>query len=311
MFVDFCGAYRQAMDAHKLKWLYLVVLSFIWGSSFILIKKGLNGLDVYQLGAFRIVLTSLILFAFGFKSLKNIRKAHWKWIALSGFVSSFFPPFLFAMAQTRVDSGITSILNSIVPLNTIIVGALVFAIGVSRRQIAGVLTGLVGTILLILGGWGAVDGGPGFSLLADAGYSMLVVLATIGYAFNTNIIKKYLNDISALAVTTGSFVFIFIPSLIILIGSGFPERFVRESETQLASVYVLILAVFGTAVAKVVYNRLVQISSPVFASSVTYTMPLVAVGWGLIDGENYGWVQLIAALIVLAGVYLGNTKRHT
>jgi len=298
------------MDTQRLKWIYLVVLSVIWGSSFILIKKGLNGLNEYQLGALRIVLSSLILFAIGYKSLRKINRHHWKWIAISGFVSSFFPPFLFAIAQTRIDSGITSILNSIVPLNTIIVGALFFAIGVSKRQVAGVLLGLLGTVLLIAGGWWSANGGPRFSLLADAGYSLLVILATIGYAFNTNIIKKHLNEISALAVTTGSFIFIFIPALVILLFSGFPGQIASDPQMQMASVYVLLLAVFGTAVAKVAYNRLVQISSPVFASSVTYTMPLVAVAWGLIDGEQYGWIQFIAAAIVLAGVYLGNSRRR-
>jgi len=297
------------MDTQRLKWIYLVILSVIWGSSFILIKKGLNGLNEYQLGALRIVLSSLILFAIGYKSLRKINRHHWKWIAISGFVSSFFPPFLFAIAQTRIDSGITSILNSIVPLNTIIVGALFFAIGVSKRQVAGVLLGLLGTVLLIAGGWWSANGGPRFSLLADAGYSLLVILATIGYAFNTNIIKKHLNEISALAVTTGSFIFIFIPALVILLYSGFPGQIASDPQMQMASVYVLLLAVFGTAVAKVAYNRLVQISSPVFASSVTYTMPLVAVAWGLIDGEQYGWIQFIAAAIVLAGVYLGNSRR--
>jgi len=296
------------MDTQRLKWIYLVILSVIWGSSFILIKKGLNGLNEYQLGALRIVLSSLILFAIGYKSLRKIKRHHWKWIAISGFVSSFFPPFLFAIAQTRIDSGITSILNSIVPLNTIIVGALFFAIGVSKRQVAGVLLGLLGTVLLIAGGWWSANGGPRFSLLADAGYSLLVILATIGYAFNTNIIKKHLNEISALAVTTGSF--IFIPALVILLYSGFPGQIASDPQMQMASVYVLLLAVFGTAVAKVAYNRLVQISSPVFASSVTYTMPLVAVAWGLIDGEQYGWIQFIAAAIVLAGVYLGNSRRR-
>lgn len=298
------------MDTQRLKWIYLVILSVIWGSSFILIKKGLNGLNEYQLGALRIVLSSLILFAIGYKSLRKIKRHHWKWIAISGFVSSFFPPFLFAIAQTRIDSGITSILNSIVPLNTIIVGALFFAIGVSKRQVAGVLLGLLGTVLLIAGGWWSANGGPRFSLLADAGYSLLVILATIGYAFNTNIIKKHLNEISALAVTTGSFIFIFIPALVILLFSGFPGQIASDPQMQMASVYVLLLAVFGTAVAKVAYNRLVQISSPVFASSVTYTMPLVAVAWGLIDGEQYGWIQFIAAAIVLAGVYLGNSRRR-
>ncbi|MBT8264873.1 MAG: EamA family transporter [Muriicola sp.] len=299
------------MSNDKLKWIYLFVLSLIWGSSFILIKKGLVGLTDYQLGSLRIVLTSIILFSAGFKSIREIRKKHWIWVAISGFVSSFFPPFLFAIAQNHIDSGITSILNSIVPLNTVIIGALLFAIGVTKRQIWGVFIGLAGTLMLIYGGIMMADGGKiENSLPGDTNYwySGLIILATIGYAFNVNIIKKYLNDISALAVTTGNFIFVFLPSLVILYYSGFFETIMSSQEMQIASGYVLILALFGTALAKVVFNRLVQIASPVFASSVTYTMPIVAVGWGLVDGESFGFLQVIAAGVILFGVYLANKR---
>ncbi len=299
------------MSNDRLKWIYLIVLSLIWGSSFILIKKGLVGLTDYQLGSLRIVLTSIILFSVGFKSIREIRKKHWIWVAISGFVSSFFPPFLFAMAQNHIDSGITSILNSIVPLNTVIIGALLFAIGVTKRQIWGVFIGLAGTLMLIYGGMMIADGGKTENSLAGDSnfwYSGLIILATIGYAFNVNIIKKYLNDISALAVTTGNFIFVFLPSLVILYYSGFFENIMSSPEMQIASGYILILALFGTALAKVVFNRLVQIASPVFASSVTYTMPIVAVVWGLADGESFGFLQLIASGVILFGVYLANKR---
>jgi drug/metabolite transporter (DMT)-like permease len=299
------------MNNDRLKWIYLIVLSLIWGSSFILIKKGLVGLTDYQLGSLRIVLTSIILFSVGFKSIREIRKKHWIWVAISGFVSSFFPPFLFAMAQNHIDSGITSILNSIVPLNTVIIGALLFAIGVTKRQIWGVFIGLAGTLMLIYGGMMIADGGKiENSPAGDTNfwYSGLIILATIGYALNVNIIKKYLNDISALAVTTGNFIFVFLPSLVILYYSGFFENIMSSPEMQIASGYILILALFGTALAKVVFNRLVQIASPVFASSVTYTMPIVAVAWGLVDGESFGFLQLIASGVILFGVYLANKR---
>ena len=302
------------MGNNRLKWVYLIVLSLIWGSSFILIKKGLVGLTDYQLGSLRIVLTSIILFSVGFKSIREIRKKHWVWVAVSGFVSSFFPPFLFAIAQNHIDSGITSILNSIVPLNTVIIGALLFAIGVTRRQIWGVFIGLAGTLMLIYGGMMIAGSGKVVSSLSgdtNYWYSGLIILATIGYALNVNIIKKYLNDISALAVTTGNFIFVFLPSLVILYYSGFFENIMTSKEMQIASGYILILALIGTALAKVIFNRLVQIASPVFASSVTYTMPIVAVGWGLVDGEAFGFLQVIAAGVILFGVYLSNKRART
>ena len=301
------------MGNDKLKWLYLILLSLIWGSSFILIKKGLVGLTDYQLGSLRIVLTSIILFSVGFRSIREIKRKHWIWVAISGFVSSFFPPFLFATTQNHIDSGITSILNSTTPLNTVLVGALLFAIGVTKRQLLGVIIGFFGTLLLIYGGLNLESmGKAGDSLSGEVNYwySGLVLLATIGYALNVNIIKKYLNDISALAVTTGNFIFVFLPGLIILYFSGFFESILSSKEMQISALYILILSVVGTALAKVVFNRMVQISSPVFASSVTYTMPIVAVAWGVVDGETFSFLQVIAAGIILAGVYLSNKRQQ-
>lgn len=290
------------MKFYQSKWFYLFLLSIIWGSSFILIKRGLVGLSDYQLGASRIVLTSLFLFSIGFKSVKQIKKKHWRWVAISGFVSSFFPPFLFAMAQKHIDSSVASILNSFTPLATVIIGIILFNIVSSRRQIWGVFVGLIGTVFLILAG-------AELHQNQNAWYSLLVVIATLGYAVNVNIIKKHLSDISALAVTTGNFVFVFFPALGVLYFSGFFETILDSKDMQVSLGYVAILSLFGTAFAKVVFNKLVQISSPVFASSVTYTMPIVAVVWGLIDGEAFSFWQVLAAGIILFGVFLANRKK--
>jgi drug/metabolite transporter (DMT)-like permease len=290
------------MKFNQSKWFYLILLSIIWGSSFILIKRGLVGLTDFQVGASRIVLTSIFLFSIGFKSVKQIKKKHWIWIALSGFVSSFFPPFLFAMAQKHIDSSIASILNSFTPLATVIIGVVLFKIFSSKRQIWGVFIGLIGTVFLILAGYDLNQN-------QNSWYSLLIIIATLGYAVNVNIIKRYLNDISALAVTTGNFIFVFLPALVILFFSGFFETVFDSEEMQISLGYVAILSLFGTAFAKVVFNKLVQIASPVFASSVTYTMPIVAVVWGLIDGEAFSFWQVIAAGIILLGVYLANRKK--
>jgi drug/metabolite transporter (DMT)-like permease len=289
------------MGNNSIKWVYLIILSFIWGTSFILIKKGLVGLTDYQLGSLRIVLTSIFLFSVGFKSISQIKRRHWVWVLISGFVSSFFPPFLFAMAQNHIDSAIASILNSLTPLATVVVGIVMFKILNTKGQILGVLVGLIGTVMLIVVG---ADFNPG----QNYGYSTLIIVATIGYAFNVNIIKKHLSDISALAVTTGNFLFIFLPALIILYLTGFFETIFQNEEMQTAFVYVAILSLFGTAIAKVIFNKLVQIASPVFASSVTYTMPIVAVMWGVFDGEKFGVMQAVAAVVILIGVYLSNKK---
>ncbi len=300
------------MSNNAQKWFYLFILSLIWGSSFILIKKGLVGLTDYQLGSLRIVLTSLFLFSVGFKSLKQIGKRDWIWVAITGFLGTFFPAFLFAIAQNHIDSGVTSILNSTVPINTLIVGALLFGIGATRRQVWGVFIGLLGTVLLILAGiWmhqaEALEGaGSG----QNPWYGGLIIIATIGYAFNVNIIKKHLSNVSALAITTGNFLCIVVPAFVILYATGFFDVILQDREMQIAFGYVAILSLFGTALAKVLFNKLVHIASPVFASSVTYTMPIVAVMWGVIDGERFGWLQIIAAAIILFGVYLSNKRAN-
>lgn len=292
----------QVMPKIHQKWYYLALLSLIWGSSFILIKKGLVGLTDYQLGSLRIVLTSFFLFVVGFKSVRQIKKRDWKWVAISGMVSSFFPPFLFAMAQNYIDSAVASILNSLTPLATALVGVAFFQIVATKRQVLGVIIGLVGTCLLILAG-------SQFNQSQDYLYSFLILLATLGYAFNVNIIKRYLGHISALAVTTGNFVFIVLPALAILIATGFFSTVFESTEMQKAVGFVAILSLVGTAFAKVVFNKLVQIASPVFASSVTYTMPIVAVLWGVFDGERFSVWQLLAAIVILIGVYLSNKRQ--
>jgi len=285
------------------KWYYLALLSLIWGSSFILIKKGLVGLTDYQLGSLRIVLTSIFLFIVGFKSLGQIKQKDWKWVALSGLVSSFFPPFLFAIAQSHIDSAVASILNSLTPLATALVGVAFFQIVATKRQILGVIIGLIGTSLLILAGAEVHQS-------QDYSYSLLILLATLGYAFNVNIIKRYLGHVSALAVTTGNFVFIVLPALGILMATGFFATVFESPEMQKAVGFVAILSLIGTAFAKVVFNKLVQIASPVFASSVTYTMPIVAVLWGVFDGERFSVWQLVAAAIILFGVFLSNKRQR-
>ena len=172
------------MTSNQQKWFYLIVLSLIWGSSFILIKKGLIGLSPVELGALRIIFTGFFLFVFGFKSIRTIEKKNWKWIIISGFLGSFFPSFLFAFAETEVDSGVVSILNSLVPLNTILFGLAVFKITSTKRQVFGVIIGFIGTALLIANG---AKLNPNQNYL----YAGFVILATVMYAMNVNIIKTY------------------------------------------------------------------------------------------------------------------------
>ncbi|MBP6587528.1 MAG: DMT family transporter [Flavobacterium sp.] len=288
------------MDSKRLKWVYLITLALIWGSSFILIKKGLVGLTSLQLGSLRIIFAAIFLLLIGFKSLAKIPRVQWKYIALTATLGTFFPAYLFAIAQTQIDSTVSSILNSLTPLNTLIFGILAFGLSFRRAQIFGVIIGLIGTFLLIVNG--ALHHPE-----QNYYYAILVLIASFCYAMNVNLIKKYLSDLSPLSISTGNFLVLLFPALLVLIFSGFFEVIAVES-VQHSVLFVLVLGVLGTGIANIIFFKTIQISSPVFATSVTYLIPVVAFGWGLLDNEMLTPVQFLGAFIILFGVYLSAKK---
>jgi len=290
------------MNNQQQKWLYLLLLSFVWGSSFILMKKALIDLTPVQVGALRMLIAGVVLLAFGFKSLKQIKRKHYKYIFYTALLGTFFPVFLFAFAVNGIDSSIASILNSLTPFNTFIFGVLAFGLKFKKEQLVGIGIGLVGTIVLIV---------KGANLNPNQNYwfTLLVVIASIGYALNVNLVKKYLSDVSALSIVTGNFLLLVIPALIVLYFSDFFQTIEFTESKNSALGYVAVLAIFGTGIAKVFYNKMVHLASPIFASSVTYLIPIVAVFWGILDGEELSLIQLLAGLIILLGVYLLNRSK--
>lgn len=290
------------MKTQNIKWFYLILLSLVWGSSFILIDFSLKGLTPIQVGCFRILISAIILIIVGYKSLLKLNKKEWYWITVNALLGTFFPAFLFAFAINSLDSAITAILNSLTPLNTLIFGFLLFGFGFKKRQLFGVLIGLVGTVLLI---YFSKDISSNNSLF----YISLVIIASMGYAINVNVIKKYLNDVRPIAITAGNFVVLIVPTIIILLFSLKIEGFDFNIQTNKSLLYITILSIFGTAIAKTLFNKLVQISSPLFSTSVTYLIPIIAVFWGIYFGEKLNLNQLIAGLIILLGVYLANRVR--
>lgn len=290
------------MNNQQRKWVYLIVLAVVWGSSFILIKKALLGLTPIQVGALRMLITAIFLLLIGFKSLKKIQKNQWIYVLYTALLGTFFPAFMFAFAISNIDSSITAILNSLTPFNAFIIGVVFYGFNFKKNQFIGILIGLVGTSILILKG---ADLNPH----QNYWFAVLVVTASIGYAFNVNIIKKYLNDLDALAITTGNFLLLIIPALIVLYFTDFHLDFKLNDESISALGYITILSVVGTGIAKVAFNRLIQISTPVFSASVTYLIPIVAVAWGIVDGEQLSLIQLLAGVIILFGVYLVNRSK--
>lgn len=290
------------MKSEHIRWYILIVLALIWGSSFILMKKALVDLTPVQVGALRMVFTAIVLIPVGYKGLVKIDQRQWVYIAITAFAGTFFPVFLFAYAIANIDSSIVSILNSLTPLNTLAVGALFFGFSFLRQQLFGILIGLTGALMLILQG-------AELNPEQDYSFAFLIVLASIGYAFNVNILKKYLEGLSSLTITTGNFIVLLIPALIVLAMTNFFRvEYIAEARTSLF--YLALLAIFGTAMAKTLFNKLVKISSPIFSSSVTYLIPVVAILWGVMDGERVYIDQVVYGGLILLGVYLTNKGKR-
>ena len=288
------------MDNKNLKWIYLLILSFVWGSSYILIKKALIGLSPLQVGSLRTIISTVLLLAIGYTSLKSIPKDKWKWILITGLVS-FIPPFLFAYAQTEIDSALAAILNSLTPLATLLIGVGFYRFKIDSKQISGVIIGLIGSVLLMYQG-SVIN--PDQNLL----YVFFIIFASILYALQVNLLKVHLQDVSAVAITVGNFIFIFPLAVVIFFMSDYKQIDISDKDVKVALFCLIILSIVGTVFAKILFNKFVQIASPVFASSVTYILPIVALFWGLLDGEIFTLNQLFATLIILIGVYLANKK---
>ena len=284
------------------KWGTLVILSLIWGSSYILIKKGLTGLTPIQLGSLRVIVTTIIIAPIGYQKIKHIPKQKMKWVALSAFVGSFFPAYLFAFAETEISSSITAVMVSLTPLFTLLISVFVFGEELLKKQVFGVLIGFTGIIVLI--------NNELFSSSFNILYIMFIVLAAFCYAVNANVLKYKLSNIPALGIVFMSFLFMFIPAFIILCFSDFPfSDFTSDPLIIESIIYIIILALFGTAIAKVLYIKLLAISTPVFSVSTTYLMPVVAIFWGLLDGEEFKLTQFTGTAIILLGVYLVTKKK--
>lgn len=288
------------MENKNLRFVYLVILALVWGSSFILIKRGLTGLTPFQLGSLRMIFAAVFLLIIGFNSIKQIQLRHWKYLALTACCGTFLPVYLFSYAQTEISSSVSAILNSLTPLNTLMLGIIIYKIDFQRRQIYGVIIGLIGSALLVLNG---AANHPE----QNYNYAILLILASIMYAMNVNFIKMYLSDLNPLSITTGNFIVIIIPASFVLYFSGFFEV-VQLQETQDVIWYIVILGVVGTALANILFYQLIKISSPVFASSVTYLIPVIAFLWGMVDNESLTLIQFLGACIIMFGVYLSAKK---
>jgi drug/metabolite transporter (DMT)-like permease len=280
----------------------LIILTLIWGTSFILIKQGLKVFAPNEVGALRVTAAGLFLLPFAFVRIKELTKDNYWKLFLSGMMGIFIPSFLFATAQTRMDSSVAGMLNTLTPIFTLLVGSIIFKQKFKNLAVVGILLGFVGAIVLMF----ARSGGALGSINV---FALLIVIACIFYACNLNFIKYKITDLNALTITSISVLLISPLAIIYLLGfTEFTTKLGTMDGAWKACGFVVLLGVMSTAIATFLFNRLVKISTPIFASSVTYLMPVVAVGWGLLDGEALGPGHFIGMTAVIAGVYLSNRK---
>jgi len=286
-------------------WAILLGLVLVWGSSFILIKKSLLYFTSDEVGVLRIVITFLFLLPLAILKIKKVEKRTMWTLLISGIIGSVIPSWLFATAQTQIGSSMAGTLNALTPLFTLIIGVLFFNLRTRWYNVLGVFIGLVGAV-------GLIYASSHTGLETNIKYSLLVVVATLCYAINVNLIKTYLSHLDSLTITALTFFFVGIPlTMFILFASEVPSNLIHKPETLIGLGYLSILSVIGTALALIAFNKLIKTNSPVFASSVTYLIPVVAIAWGIIDGEVFKLTYAFWFTIIILGVFLVNAKPIT
>jgi drug/metabolite transporter (DMT)-like permease len=292
------------MNKRFINWGIFILLCIIWGSSFIMMKWGMYDenmqpvLSPYQVAALRMLTSGLVMLPFLYSSLKNVPKKELSVVLLSGWLGSFIPAFLFCIAETKIDGALTGSLNSLTPLFVIITGAIFFNATTNIKKIIGVVVGLAGSTLLL---YANISKPPEY--LAYTGF---VVLGTIMYGFNVNMVYRKLKGVSSVQIATIAFTGLIPPSLIVLLSSNYFSLPLGEKTYALSTLASCILGVVGTAAASVLFYILVKKAGGLFASLVTYGIPFVAILWGVYYGEKVTWLQIIALCILLLGVYLAN-----
>ena len=279
----------------------LMVLAFIWGSSFILIKVGLKSFSNDQAAAIRLLFASTVLLPLAYRNRRHFKKKDIKSLLIAAFIGSFFPAFLFTKAQTRIDSALAGILNSLTPVFTLIVGLIWHQTKIKSRQIYGLLLGLVGAVGLIVSGKNLAE-------LNINSYALFIVAATMCYGINVNTIKSYLTHLNGIQITSFSFMFIFPAALAYLLTTDFAPV-AEHPDWPLHLAALATLGIVGTAFAMLLMNTMIRYTSAIFASSVTYIIPIFAILWGIVAEETITAGDILFMAVILLGVYLINQSK--
>lgn len=282
-----------------INWGIFILLSLIWGSSFILMKVSKQGLNGIQIGALRIFFAGLVFFPFALFHLFAIPARKLMLVLLSGLLGNLLPAFLFAVAiEKKIDSSLAGILNSLTPLLVIILGLVFFKTGLQRKKLVGVIIGFAGLLLLSVA--------KGGISLQNWTYASLIGIATLLYAINVHIAARYLKEVHPLKMATVSLAGMSIPAGIIAWQQGTFSLIMNNDNSMMAAGASALLGIVGSAFATVLFYDLIKRAGGLFASLVTYGIPVVAIGWGLVAKEPVTLVQVGCLGLILGGVWVAN-----
>ncbi len=290
-----------SLDKKRWQWAALFLLAFVWGASFILMKRGLDAFTYAQIGAIRIFFSFLILLPISIKNLRHITRKNFGYLLASGLLGNLFPAFLFPLAQTQVPSSLAGILNGLTPFFTLIIGVLAFKNKPNTLQYVGVLVGFVGASIL-------VSNGNFSSLSGINAYALIIVFATFMYGINANIIRNKLAGLTGIQITSLLFFLIGPFAGVVLMFTDLSTA-VQSSKFWPSLLAVLTLATFGSVILLFIYNNLIHKAGAIFASSSTYVIPFFALMWGLMDNEIISPIHIYSLIIILLGVYLSSLRR--
>ena len=283
-------------------WALFVLLSFIWGSSFILMKEGLLHLTAFQVASLRIVSSGFVLIPIAVKAFQKIPYKKWPIVFLSGSLGSLLPAYLFCMAEQGIDSSLAGTLNSLTPIFTIITGVLFFKTIPSVQKIIGILLAFSGCIVMYFSQ-------SKLQVDQNAWFVFYVILATFFYGLNVNLVHHHLKEYASLEIVGLALFLNAIPALIVLCFSGYFSLDFHDNGVLVSIGFTVFLGILGTSIASILFYKLIKSAGAVFSSMVTYGIPFVAILWGFIYKEKIGSIQLFSLLIILSGVYVANKKR--
>jgi drug/metabolite transporter (DMT)-like permease len=287
-------------EVSTVDWLQLFFLAIIWGSSFILIKKSLLGLSPLQLGAFRVGIAGIASIPFVTYYRKNIDWSKWHLFLLIGLCTTGIPSFCFSLAQTKVISSTAGILNALTPIFTMLIGIFMFRQKFESKKILAVLAGFLGASILVFSS-NKISSSNNDS---NIWYASLILLATICYGINANAVKEYFSKTSSTLVSSTAFFLVGTPLAFYLILSGNVSDIIANNEKHMPFLYVTLLSLLCTVLANIIFYNLVQNTSVLFSSSVTFLIPIIATLWGFLDNESITFYHLLAMACILGAIWI-------